>query len=191
MEDERARSPLLKDKDNGEMTANRHWDLARNKSTEKNYMNQFRALFLKSIAIQKRSKGQNCCQILTPVFMLLLLFGVQAWIGPELATTTDDIRYPTIWPLFLTLPRPDDDADIPNVLPEETIILTTDTSSTFRIIHRNFTVRLVQSTAPNDANECFSDDFDGDSYYVQDIPYRFEYVSGSNDIDSILSLIHI
>jgi len=181
------RSPLLPkgSQDEGEMTVNRHWDLAKNKSTEKNYMNQFRALFLKNFAIQKRSKATNCCQILTPVFMLLLLFGIQAWIGPELATTTDDINYPTVWPLFLTLPRPDDDSDIPNVLPEETVILTTNPNYT-SVIHRNFTVRLVSSSMVNDANEAFSDDFDGDSYYVQDIPYKFQYVADSDDIDSIL-----
>jgi len=179
-------TPLLSNKDEGEMTSNRHWDLAKNKSTEKNHMNQFRALFLKSFAIQKRSKAQNCCQVLTPVFMLLLLFGIQAWIGPELATTTDEVPSPTIWPLFLTLPRPDDDSEIPIVIPDQTIILTTQSSSSFPMVPRNFSVRLVESDQPNNANDAFSDDFDGDSEYVEYIPYVFQVVDNSDDIDSIL-----
>ena len=177
------------------MTANRHWDLAKNKSTEKNYVNQFRALFLKSFAIQKRSKAQNCCQILTPVFMLLLLFGIQAWIGPELANTTDDIQHPTIWPLFLTLPRPDpddDNWDIEDYLPDQvTTILTTTASKSFRLEdlshRRRFTIRLVDSTTVNDANAAFSDDFDDNpNYTLSDVPYVFKYEEDSDEIDSIL-----
>jgi len=178
-------TPLLNknNRDDGEMTANKHWDLAKNKSVEKNYMNQFRALFLKSFAIQKRSKGQNCCQVLTPVFMLLLLFGIQAWIGPELATETDDIPYPTVWPLFLTLPRPEDDDDIINTFKNQTIILTTEHLD---IKDPTFTVRLVESLQVNDANAAFSDDFDDGSYEFQNVPIIIKVVDSSDDIDAEL-----
>lgn len=177
--------PLLsgESEDDKNLSVNKQWDLAKNKSTEKNYMNQFRALFLKSLAIQRRSKATNCCQVLTPVFMLLLLFGIQAWIGPALATESDDISNPTIWPLFLTLPRPSDDYDILDVLPEKTSILTTGIQ--MPLYPRTFSVRLVDSDFPNSPNECFSDDYD-DGGYTADIPFKTVMYKSSDDIDSVL-----
>ena len=40
--------------------------------TRKSY--QVRALFLKSLSLQLRQKGTNCCQILTPILCLLLVY---------------------------------------------------------------------------------------------------------------------
>eukprot|EP00002_Diphylleia_rotans_P007930 TRINITY_DN1758_c0_g1_i16.p1 TRINITY_DN1758_c0_g1~~TRINITY_DN1758_c0_g1_i16.p1 ORF type:complete len:1757 (-),score=347.90 TRINITY_DN1758_c0_g1_i16:421-5691(-) len=51
--------------------------------------NGFRALLLKNIALQKRQKGTNVCQILTPVLVMMILLLLQGVIQSELVQEDD------------------------------------------------------------------------------------------------------